>query len=175
MVAVSASLASRYDHDLMVGCVKSTAGKAGLLRVSGSVMEVTGVAPKDMSIVLTFLPGPEIGGFGSERGHYPACSFYGLLNVVVGQGGTGEAGLEGGWRQVDALLEHALEELLEALRITGHHLVEAGNGGCIGKEETEHGASTLYRQGNAGAVRRFLEPVTNGIGFFGQPVVETRF
>src|SRR6056297_2341544 len=85
-----------------------------------NVTLVTEVAPQDM-----LRPAGRRWGKAemSERGHDLFRRRYGIGNVLFGKRSRGEARLKGRGCQIDAFLQHALEELLETFDIAGHHLV----------------------------------------------------
>ena len=59
-----------------------------------------------------------------------------------------EAGLVGRGREVDAGLEHGVEEAVEALAVALHHLREAARR-RIAEVQAEHAADRLRREGDA--------------------------
>ena len=77
-----------------------------------------------------------------------------LLDLVVAVRGGNEACLEGRRCEIDALVQHAVEERLEPLDVGGRDLRETPHRAGIGEHEAEHAALLLDAQGDAGVGRR---------------------
>ena len=96
------------------------------------------------------------------------------VDVGVRVRGRDEAGLECRRREVHAFIEHAVEELLEALDVAlrgvgvGVHLRR------VGEEEAEHAAHVVGRERYARLARSVLEPANQSVGRRSEAGVEAR-
>src|SRR5690606_24969108 len=69
-----------------------------------------------------------------------------------------EAGLECRWRQINAFVEHRMEEGIEALFVARHHLLVIDR--YFGSEiESEHAAYRCRAESHAGVFRRLAEAI----------------
>ncbi len=86
--------------------------------------------------------------------------------------GRHEAGLVGGQNEINALVQHAVEEALEAFDVAGHDFAVAVDGGLIREEESEHAADVVGRERDAGARGGFGEPPDQCVGRGLEPLVK---
>ena len=85
------------------------------------------------------------------------------VDLRVAMSGADEARLEGRGREVDAGLEHGVEEAPEAGRVARHDAAVVGHRAVRGEEEAEHAADAVGRERDARLARGALEAVDEAV------------
>src|SRR5690606_168734 len=88
----------------------------------------------------------------SDRGEGALGGIQGRLQLSFAMGDRGEAGLIGAGCEIDPLLQHQMEETAEALRITGHDILEGLDGVGTAEVKAEHGTDLSGDEGHAGRI-----------------------
>lgn len=69
---------------------------------------------------------------------------------------------------VHAFLQHQMEEALEAFNVALHHVLIAGDGFGIGKEDAEHAADVIDHQRDPGVTCRIQQALRQLVSQFSQ-------
>ncbi|EOB13225.1 hypothetical protein NBO_101g0001 [Nosema bombycis CQ1] len=77
----------------------------------------------------------------------------GVVDIFFAMGDGHKARFKRRRRQVDALFQHQVEEAFKPLDIAFDHVLVAGHGWRVGKENAEHAADVIHHQRNTGIAR----------------------
>jgi hypothetical protein len=109
----------------------------------------------------------------SKRGERACSRRKCLRDVVVVVCARHKARFIGRRREVDTLVQHAVEKAVEPCRVAGHHLVVTRHAGGVSKEAAEHRAGMVGGEWNACRICRHAQALAQLFGAREHGLVET--